>query len=71
MCKALSSLGSGQVPGRSPRHLPASGHNLLTETEVKVSVAAEVEGWAFAKPILAQEKARKSQNEHTSAWPAA
>lgn len=54
MCKALSSLESGQDPGRSPRHLPASGHNLLTETEVKVSVVAEVEGWAFAKPILAQ-----------------
>lgn len=35
MCKALSSLGSGQDPGRSPRYLPALGHNLLTETEVK------------------------------------
>ena len=35
MCKVLSSLGSGQDPGRSPRYLPALGHNLLTETEVK------------------------------------
>lgn len=35
MCKALSSLGSGQDQGRSPRYLPALGHNLLTETEVK------------------------------------
>ena len=34
MCKALSSLGSGQDPGRFLGDLPALGHNLLTETEV-------------------------------------
>lgn len=72
MCKTSLTLEQATTQtGLTGTCLPACGHNLLTETEVRVSVTAEVEGWAFAKPILAKKRTRESQGKHRSACPAA
>lgn len=51
-CKAPPGFGSGHHPSWSPRHLPSLSHNLVTETEVKVRVVTQVEGWALQNQFL-------------------